>query len=366
MRAAVRYALPRSASQRIEPLLDSIERRANVAVEPRELENIHERLNVRDVVADLPEGLSEEDFVGILKLAMLTECATDSYAAVFYEGAEEHNAPWLKRFTERTWVPDEYTHTAPFKAMLMSMDFSEEELDAEIARVQGATYVHACGRTPVELTTFGMIQEYLTDHWHGLIAKLLRNRAPVAADLATRVKRRETLHYVWYQRMSAAQVEANPELVSLVADTVSTFNMPGVSLVPEYQLRALEWLPPMGADLQRNARAIIRSLYEVAGNTRRAGEILMDVAVLRGIPIAKLSPERVQGLIERLGGRGYSLLGEAVLDSVGLPLPADVGRHASDKYVGAIPTLAALQDRLRAKVRALIARRIDISSISKA
>ncbi|MCE2469797.1 MAG: acyl-ACP desaturase [Dehalococcoidia bacterium] len=360
------YWLSEDASRRLEGIVERIEEKASVAIDPSELEGVHERLNVREVLADLPEGFSEDDFVGVVKLAMLTECATDSYAAVFYEGARDYNAPWLGRFTERTWVPDEYTHTAPFKSMLLSVGFEEAELDREIRQVLDKTYVHSCGKTPVELTTFGILQEFLTDHWHGLIAKMLKNRAPHAASLATRVKRRETLHYIWYKEMTAAQIEENPELLHLVAATGASFNMPGVSLTPEYQLRALEWMPTMGANLDRNSREIVRHLFDIAGNTQRAGEMLLEVAALRGMTLGKVSAERAKAVLDRLGGRGYTLLGEAVLECVGLPIPAEIQARADARLAGGVPTIGALQERLRGMLRTSIARRIDLSSLSKA
>ena len=360
------YWLSEDASRRLESIVERIEEKASVAVYPFELEGVHERLNVREVMADLPPGMGEEDFVGVMKLAMLTECATDSYAAVFYEGAREYNAPWLSRFTERTWVPDEYTHAAPFKSILLSAGFEEAELDREIKHVQDKTYVHSCGKTPVELTTFGVLQEFLTDHWHGLIAKLLKKRAPHAAALAMRVKRRETLHYIWYKEMTAAQIEENPELLHLVAATGSSFNMPGVSLASEYQLRALEWMPMMGADLDRNARKIVRHLFDIAGNTERAGEMLLEVAALRGMTLGMVSAERAKSVLDLLGGRGYALLGEAVLECVGLPIPPEAQARADARLAGGVPTIGALQERLRGMLRTSIARRIDLSSLSKA
>ncbi len=170
----------------------------------------------------------------MVKLAMLTESATDSYAAVFMEGARAHDADWLVRFNQNIWVPDEHTHFAPYKLMLLSLGYSEEELDREIRETCELHYDHCTGTSPVELTTYGAIQEYLTDHWHGMIGQMLRESAPYAARCANMIKRRETLHTVWYRDMTALQVEENPEMLGLVANTLTTFQMPGTRLVPQY------------------------------------------------------------------------------------------------------------------------------------
>ena len=77
--------------------------------------------------------------------------------------------------------------------MLQSLGYSEEQLKNEMTDVKGIHYEHCCGKTPVELPTYGIAQEYLTDNWHGMISMLLRDVAPYAAQSATAVKRRETL-----------------------------------------------------------------------------------------------------------------------------------------------------------------------------
>ena len=360
------YVLPSDTTARLNLIVHEIETGPLATVPPGEMDPPDVPLNIKAVVDDLPEGLDEEDMVGIISLSMLTECATDSYAQVFLDAAKEYDAPWLGRFTERVWVPDEYTHTDPFKLMLMDLGFSETELKASIKETQEKVYVHTCGKTPVELTTFGMIQEFLTDNWYGMIASLFQNKAPEAARMATRVKRRETLHYIWYKDLTAVQVQADPGLLPLVAHAVTSFSMPGGSLVPQYQSRVLSWMKPAGTDFQRNAREMIRQMYEIAGDSKHAGQLLIDIAVASGISIGALSSSRLQGMLDRIGGLGYALLGEAVLECVGLPLPAGVGDRVDDKLIGTVPTPGALYDRLRGKVRGAIAGRIDLSSVTGA
>ncbi len=83
---------------------------------------------------------------------------------------------------------------------------------------------------PVHLSTFGMIQEYLTDNWHGLVAlvaRLVKQASPDADCMPTRIKRRETLHTVWCRDPTALQVEANPADLHSVAEGTASFEMPG-------------------------------------------------------------------------------------------------------------------------------------------
>jgi len=126
------YSLPATAAPKLEAMVDQIIARPGKLIDLKAMEQTPERLDVRAIIDALPEGITEEDFVKMLRLAMLTECGTDSYAAVFQEGADKYNANWLNRFNQKVWVPDEYTHTLPYYMMLRSIGFTEEELDRQI------------------------------------------------------------------------------------------------------------------------------------------------------------------------------------------------------------------------------------------
>ena len=354
------YTLPSTAAPKLEALVDRIESNPGDLIDIKALKENPEQFDIRKVMSTLPEGFTEEDMVGMIKLAMLTESATDSYAAVFVEGARQYDAPWLTRFNERIWVPDEHTHFTPYWLMLLSLGYSEDELNREIRETQERTYEHSCGMTPVELTTFGTVQEYLTDHWHGLIANLLKKEAPFAAHCANLVKRRETLHTVWYRDMTAVQVEENPELIAHVGKTLTSFQMPGTRLVPEYGDRSLEWMQRLNVDFSLIARELVRNFSETAGSLRRTGMLLVEMAVFRSYPIGPFPAKFVRGAMNRLGGPGYGLLGEAILDKVGLPVPSTW----SDKRDSGMHLHTGIYERIRGKMRNSIAERIDLRSIT--
>jgi hypothetical protein len=351
------YFLPESAAAKLDKLVDQIEERPGRLVNPEELRASAASLDVKEVVKQLPEGLTEDDFIGILKLAMLTECATDSYSAVFREGATTYNAPWLARFNDTVWTPDEYTHYTPYQYMLQSLGYSEEQLKNEMTDVQGIHYEHCCGKTPVELTTYGIAQEYLTDNWHGMISMLLRDVAPYAAQSATAVKRRETLHTIWYREMTALQVEENPELIPLVAETLKSFQMPGTRLVPHFGNRALEWMGKANVDFPRVASDFVRNFYEVAGSMKRAGYLFVDLAAKRGMKVGPVPLSSINKVLSKIGGPGYGILGEAVLDKFGVPRPSNV------KQTSPINITPRLYESFRSSVKNVIASRIDNSAI---
>lgn len=357
MSASTGFHLPPSAVSRLDALVDGIEANQGPLLNPAEMRAAAEGLNIRSAVEHLPEDMTLEDFTGILKLAMLTECATDSYSAVFQDGAERFDSPWLARFNERVWTPDEHTHYTPYKLMLQSLGYSEEELDLDMREVQERNYEHCCGRTPIELTTYGIIQEYLTDNWHGMISQLLKPSAPYAARCASMVKRRETLHTTWYREMTAIQLEENPEMLDLLANTVLSFQMPGTSLVPEFGTRSLEWMSKANVDFPRVARDFVRNFQQVAGTMKRAGQLFVELAAKRDVRLGPVPVSMFRRLMDKIGGAGYGLIGEALLDKFGIPRPTSEGQR------GPVSLPPRMYEAFRSRMRGMIMSRIETAAI---
>jgi hypothetical protein len=309
------YAVPPSAIKELEGLVSRIQANPGRMVDTA---SFPERVDTRAILNDLPEGMSEDDFVGVIKLAMLTECATDIYAGAITSRARDAGAGWLATFNEDVWKPDEYMHAEPFKLILLGLGFNESELDQRIHEVQNGTFVHNGGDTPVNVTTFGMVQEYLTDHFHGLIADTLKPKLPEAAHMTYEVKRRETLHMVWYRNMTAIQVAAQPELVENVAFEIARFQLPGNSLIPELQSQAERWLQLMGADIGRITRELGRLMYQVTQSPRLFGQLVLETIDKKDLVTGRIKPRHVKWVMERPGGWGYALLGEAILERTGM------------------------------------------------
>ena len=354
------YSLPPSGIKKLEGLVNQIVANPGRLIDVKQLADAPSELDIRNVIASLPEGITEEDFVGMLKLAMLTESATDSYAAVFLAGAKAYNATWLTRFNEEVWVPDEHTHMVPYQHMLRSLGFTDEELNREIRETKERHYEHCCGVTPIELTVYGTIQEFLTDHWHGLLGSLLKEAAPAAARSANLVKRRETLHTVWYRDMSALQVEENPELIAYVGKSLATFQMPGTTLVPAYGPHSMRWMQTLNVDFDHIAKELVRNFAETAGSVKRSGMLLVEMAVARGYKLGPFQPGFAQAAMNRLGGPGYGLIGEAILEKVGLPVP----RSFKGQQDRATHFYSGVFERIRSKMRSYVAERIDVRAIT--
>jgi len=345
------FRLSTQATGALETLVNGIESSPGDLIRPHEFDDCATVLDVRGVLKDLPDGISEADFVGILRLALLTECATESYANVISTIGRECDAGWLSRFTDRVWAPDELTHHTPYRLMLQSLGFSDEELGRDIRDTQEKLYAHTGGRTPVHITTYGMIQEYLTDNYHGLIAKTLRKSAPEAAAMVFRVKRRETLHTAWYRDMTALQLESNPRFVEDMASEINCFDMPGASLVPELQAQGKRWQQLMGANVEQIFRDLLRLAHDILGSSRLTGELVLKLAADRNVDIGPLSASQVSKAISRLGGIGHGLIGEAVLEKAGLGYTFE--RPAGKQDSGFRP-YEGVQEKVRSLLRGWI------------
>src|SRR5690606_1471374 len=94
------YAIPETTYKQLEAMVSRIEADPGRSLSPEEFEV---ELDTSRVLSTLPPGMSEDDFVGILKLAMLTECATDVYVHEISSRARVYEASWLERFNENVW-----------------------------------------------------------------------------------------------------------------------------------------------------------------------------------------------------------------------------------------------------------------------
>ena len=348
------YWLPPATEAYLDTVVEGIVAKPGPFVDAGELREAEGTVNLRQVMSTLPEGLTESDVVDILRLSLLTECATESYAAVFEASAKRFGASWLGRFNEAVWVPDEMTHHMPFELLLLQLGYSQEQINREVKETQEKHYVHLCGITPIELSTFGMIQEYLTDNWHGLVAKMLAPSSPAAARVVNQVKKRETLHTVWYRDMTAIQIEGNPQLLPLVAESIVQFQLPSNILTPELQDKTRGWMPYMHADQDRMLIDLIRLMHQTSGSTPRMGRLLVDVAAASKHMGGPVPVKALKRGMDRLGGVGYGLVGEAILQHVGLESLFEKGRKRR------VPIYDTVYSRVRGVMRSWLANLIHI------
>jgi hypothetical protein len=175
--------------------------------------------------------------------------------------------------------------------------------------------------------------------------------------MATRIKRRETLHTAWYRDMTALQIEADPSYVRYVAEEVANFKMPGNSLVPELQKQSVRWLPLMGANMERVFKDLLRLLHQTLGSARLTGELVMHMAQEKGIRLGPLPVSQLQAAINRLGGPGYGLLGEAVLELAGLDYLFQAENERQDS---GFRLYEGVYERVRSLLRSWLAQQLSL------
>lgn len=321
------YRISDEARSRLDKYVDRLEIVSpSRLITPKEISVYSQGLNMNRLEEGLLScGLSPEDFEDAVWLAALTECATFTYADQFYKVSRKYNQPWLGRFTEKVWVPDELMHTDPFTNMLLQMGNSQEKIDAKIKRAQNAKFTIGDNDTPVQASDFGMNQEKLTDHWYELIANVAEaSGSPEAAKITRRVKQRETYHMVWYKDMTAVQVEDNPNLIEQVAETSAAFQLPGNEVAPYYQAKATDLIVRMGADIPRLKKDIYKLSAEAVGGAQKGenvGMLILKIAEENGMHIAgPLKPEQIIKAFNAFPGgqAGYGLLGESLLEVAGI------------------------------------------------
>lgn len=287
-------------------------------IAPADFESSFNGLRVTELAKSLPPGLGEEGFIRILKFAYLTEAATETYAQEIAQVARDYEQDWLGEFNERVWTPDEMTHRLPYRGLLLQMDVPERELDLEEKEAQERDYTHLRKHTPMYVTSFGTYQEGLTDFWHGQIATLLAPTNPEAARDVLKVKKRETLHEMWYADMSALQLDDNPKLMADMIDALLQFNMPYNEIVPQLADKLPEFIEGAEIDLRWIKKHIIDLTYQILQkDPEQAGKLVLQAAAKHGIKLGPINARHLAGAFSKFGGAGRGIFGEALLESVG-------------------------------------------------
>ena len=86
------------SNSRLQAYVDNVVRTGRKGIiQQGELTGLAERIDAKKTMRTLPKGLSEEDFLNTLRLSLLTECATDTYARIFVSSAQRYDQPWYAR-----------------------------------------------------------------------------------------------------------------------------------------------------------------------------------------------------------------------------------------------------------------------------
>jgi hypothetical protein len=314
--SSVDYRMPEAGIDTLNKYSAGVIRNPGQMIDPRVFEEIEEQIDLARLVPGLANTIPYEDFVNALKLALLTESATETYSRQFQEVAKNHGANWLAAFNERVWDPDEQTHRTPYFRTLVAMGCDAAELERDMRQAQERLFDRKAANDPASITMYGTNQELLTDAYHGSVAFTIKPYAPLAAHGIFLVKKREKLHTEWYRKMTAIQIEHNPELLANAAHITANFEMPEVQVAPQYATMGGEYLQMMGLNRAQLMKDMVRIFHQLTGDVHKTGQFLLDVGAERGMELKGVSVKFLRRLFMQLHLTGF--IGEAVLQSMGL------------------------------------------------
>jgi Fatty acid desaturase len=346
----VEYRMSQAGIDKLDAYSAGIIRNPGQMIDPRVFDQIEEQIDLARLVPGLANTIPYEHFVNALRLALLTESATDTYSVQFQEVAKAHGAGWLAAFNERVWDPDEQTHRTPYFRTLVAMGCDPAQLQREMRQAQERHYDRKGANDPASITMFGTNQELLTDGYHGAVAFTIKPYAPLAAHGIFLVKKREKLHTEWYRKMTAIQIEHNPELLVNAAYITAHFEMPEGQVAPQYAPMGGDYWQMMGMNRAQVMKDLVRIFYQLTGDVHKTGQFLLDVGSERGIKVRGISVRFLRALLMQLHLTGF--IGEVILQSMGL------------RYLFQKEEEATLRGRVRALLRSVIAERVGMRSVA--
>ncbi|MEO8457282.1 MAG: acyl-ACP desaturase [Chloroflexota bacterium] len=328
----------------------SIIRAPGQMIDPKVFDEIEEQIDLARLVPGLANSIPYEDFVKALRLALLTESATDTYSIQFQEVARQYGAGWLAAFNDKVWDPDEQTHRTPYFRTLVAMGLDPAELERDMRQAQERSFDRKAANDPAAICMFGTNQELLTDGYHGAVAFTLKPYAPLAAHGIFLVKKREKLHTEWYRKMTAIQIEHNPELLANAAYVTAHFEMPENQVAPQYAPYGGDYWQMMGMNKAQLVKDLVRVFHQLTGDVHKTGQFLIDVGAERGIKVKGISVRFLRTLLMQLRLTGF--IGEVVLQSQGL------------SYLFQKEEEQTLKGRVRALLRKVVAERVGLNSVA--
>lgn len=348
MVAPVKYQMTDAGIEKLDAYSAGIVDNPGQMIDPRVFEEIEDQIDLARLVPGLANTIPYEDLVNALRLALLTESATDTYSVQFQEVAKNHGAGWLSSFNERVWDPDEQTHRTPYFRTLVSMGCDPAELRREMRQAQERQFDRRGANDPASITMFGTNQELITDGYHGSVAFTIKPYAPLAAHGIFLVKKREKLHTEWYRKMTAIQIEHNPDLLANAAYITAHFEMPEAQVAPQYAPMGGEYWEMMGMDRQQVMKDMMRVFHQLTNDVNKTGQFLLDVGAERGMHVKGISVKFLRSLFMQLHATGF--LGEVVLQAAGL------------KYLFQKEEERTLKGRVRALLRDVVVDRVGVGN----
>ncbi len=214
-----------------------------------------------------------QDILDSLTFVTLVECHPGFPASKLLAAADRGGAPWLRRFIDQTWLPEEKMHHAPYKEYLVrSGTLPREVIDSRIDDVYSRGFVYGEGYTALQAATYGWIQELITWRFYEamrshLIAAQRRGDPsdPVLIKVLGDIAKQENFHRHIYLSGAQTILKHAPERKREVVSTLVEFMMPGHHTVPDMQPNAQKWATAVNLSFRTLTHDIVDGVRGLIG-----------------------------------------------------------------------------------------------------
>ena len=218
-------------------------------------------------------GAVDRDFLDALGFVTFVESNPEAPAQMLTAAADRGSAPWLRRFIQQTWLPEEMMHHAPYREYLIRLGaYSVTEIDSLIDDVRDRGFIYGEGYTPLQAATYGWLQELITWRFYEAMASYLMTSSengeqadPVLIKMLNDIAKQENFHRYIYLSGARTVLKHSPHRKGEVVKTVGEFLMPGHHMVPDMQHRAPEWAFKFKFPFRKLLRDISAGLVELTG-----------------------------------------------------------------------------------------------------
>ena len=215
----------------------------------------------------------DQDFLDALTFVTLVEYHPGAPASKLLAAADRGGAPWLRRFIDQTWLPEERMHHAPYKEYLVrSGTVRLEAIDSRLDEVYSRGFVYGEGYTALQAATYGWIQELITWRFYEamrshLLAAQRRGDPsdPVLIKMLGDIAKQENFHRHVYLSGAQTILKHAPERKREVVATLVEFMMPGHHTVPDLQPYAPQWATAFNLSLRNLTHDIVNGVRGLIG-----------------------------------------------------------------------------------------------------
>lgn len=243
----------KQADQEMHSLLDGYEKLSKT-------KRIRRPLDLNDYKWDQarPE-LTYPAVIDSLRFTFQVEVPSDLYAQPILQAADREGLSSLRRFIERTWLPEERKHGVLLgQAALAYGAITQEEYDRDLVEIPKLDFPIGRGFSVGRVVKYGETQEEATKLYYKAMRK--NTQDPLLITVLTDLEAQEMFHHKVYSDFSRKVATGND-----VVENIRQFQMPGYVTSPAYQKQSNTWAHELGFDLNAMYHDLATGILEQAG-----------------------------------------------------------------------------------------------------